>query len=103
MSSNQIYTLKVEDVLTRQRSLETTTKAFERITEKLIKQRASKGASPHLDLVREVINLVPVYWLSNDIVRKFVLCLQIASAHSSHLDRATSQGWEESWGSFHRT
>jgi hypothetical protein len=61
--------LKVGDVLTRERSLETTTKAFEKITENLIKQRASRGASPHLDLVREVINLVPVHWLSNNIVR----------------------------------
>jgi linoleate 10R-lipoxygenase len=67
--SNLIYTFKVEDILTRHKPLETTTSAFERITEKLITQKASKGASPHLDLVREVINLVPVHWLSNNIVR----------------------------------
>jgi linoleate 10R-lipoxygenase len=61
--------LKVEDVLTRPKPLEKATGAFERITQELIKQKASKGASPYLDVVREVINLIPVHWLSNEIVR----------------------------------
>ncbi len=68
MSSNLISTPKVEDVLTKPNTLERATKAFERISHKLIEQKASGGAGP-LDIVREVINLIPVYWLSNDIVR----------------------------------
>jgi hypothetical protein len=69
MSLDLIYTLKVEDVLTRQRPLENATEAFERITKTLIKQHASRGAKPYLDVVRDVINLVPVLWLANNIVR----------------------------------
>jgi hypothetical protein len=61
--------VKVEDVLTRPKQLERATNAFKRITQELIKQAASKGASPYLDVVREVINLIPVHWLSDEIVR----------------------------------
>lgn len=68
-SSNLICTSKVGEVLTRQKALETATDAFERITKQLIEQKASKGTSPYLDVVRDVINLVPVIWLSNNIVR----------------------------------
>lgn len=68
-SSNLICTSKVGEVLTRQKALETATDAFERITQQLIEQKASKGTSPYLDVVRDVINLVPVIWLSNNIVR----------------------------------
>jgi hypothetical protein len=60
--------LKVEDVLSRPKPLGKATDAFKRITEKLIKQASSKRASPYLDVVREVINLIPVHWLSNEIV-----------------------------------
>jgi hypothetical protein len=61
--------LKVEDVLTRPKPLGKATDAFKTITQELIKQAASKGAGPYLDVVREVINLIPVHWLSNEIVR----------------------------------
>jgi linoleate 10R-lipoxygenase len=69
MLSSLISTLKVEDVLTRPKPLERATDAFKRITQELIKRKASKGATPYLDVVREVINLIPVHWLSNEIVR----------------------------------
>jgi hypothetical protein len=61
--------LKVGNVLTKQKTLEKATEAFERITKQLIKEKTSKGANPYLDVVREVINLVPVLWLSNNLVR----------------------------------
>lgn len=75
--------LKVEDVLTRQLPLEKAAQAFLRITEGLIKQKKSKGVSPYLDIVREVINYLPVHWLSNNIVRYLVSCLQIPFAHTA--------------------
>jgi cytochrome P450 len=62
------YTTLVGDVLTRQKTLEKATEAFERITKQLIEQKVSKGANPYLDVVREVINLVPVLWLSNNLI-----------------------------------
>jgi linoleate 10R-lipoxygenase len=65
--------LKVERVLTSDRQLEEATRAFTRITEDLIKQKKLHvvgvgSRSMYLDVVRDIINLVPVYWLSNNIV-----------------------------------
>jgi linoleate 10R-lipoxygenase len=70
---NSHFFLKVEQVLTSDIQLEEATRAFSQITEGLIRQKKLKGVSVghrtmYLDIVRDVINLVPVYWLSNNIV-----------------------------------
>jgi hypothetical protein len=69
----QLAFLKVENVLTSNSQLEEATRAISRITEDLIKQKKLRvvgvgSRSVYLDVVRDVINLVPVYWLSNNIV-----------------------------------
>jgi hypothetical protein len=85
--------LKVEDVLTKQVLLEEAVQAILKITKDLISQRKSKGVTPYLDIVRDVINLVPVHWLSEHIVRWLVSCLRMTSAHPAHPDRATSEDY----------
>jgi hypothetical protein len=63
--------LKIEQVLTSDKQLEEATRAISQITEGLIKHKKLTAVGPqtmYLDIVRDVINLIPVYWLSNNIV-----------------------------------
>ncbi|KAI0302469.1 heme peroxidase [Russula brevipes] len=58
----------VEDVLTKQAMLEEAAQTILKITKDLISQKKSKGVAPYLDIVRDVINLVPVHWLSDHVI-----------------------------------
>jgi len=58
----------VEGVLTKQALLEEAAQAILQITKDLISQKKSKGVTPYLDIVRDVINLVPVHWLSTHVI-----------------------------------
>ncbi|KAI9454114.1 heme peroxidase [Russula earlei] len=58
----------VEEVLTKKKALDRTADAFKIITKDLIHKKKHKGINPYLDVVRDVINLVPVHWLSNYII-----------------------------------
>jgi hypothetical protein len=64
-----LHVLKVEDVLTRGTQLDKAAKAFSEITNKLISEKKSQGGSPYLDVVGNVINLIPGRWLSEYIVK----------------------------------
>jgi linoleate 10R-lipoxygenase len=62
---------KVDRVLTNDQELENTAQTFSNLMDKLIERKKLTGVGAHtnyIDIVRDVINLVPVYWLSNDIV-----------------------------------
>jgi hypothetical protein len=61
----------VEQVLTNEEQLENAAQALSSLTDALIKGKQLKGVGPHtvyIDIVRDVINLISVHWLSNDIV-----------------------------------
>ncbi|KAI0290112.1 heme peroxidase [Multifurca ochricompacta] len=61
----------VEEIFARDEQLKKAAQAFSSITEGLIKQKTLKGVGTHVmyvDIVRDVINLVPVHWLSNYII-----------------------------------
>ncbi|KAH9961421.1 heme peroxidase [Lactifluus volemus] len=60
----------IEQVLTSDKQLEEATRAISQITEGLIKSKKLNVGpqTMYLDVVRDVINLIPVYWLSNNIV-----------------------------------
>jgi hypothetical protein len=75
--------------------LEEAAQTILKITKDLISQKKSKDITPYLDIVRDVINLVPVHWLSDHVVRSLVSCLRMTSAHPAHPDRATSEDYEE--------
>jgi len=67
----RINTPPIEQVLTSDKQLEEATRAISQITEGLIKHNKLTAVGPqtmYLDIVRDVINLIPVYWLSNNIV-----------------------------------
>lgn len=62
---------KVERVLTNDQGLDNAAQTLSNLMDVLIKTKQLKGVGAHtnyIDIVRDVINLVPVYWLSNDIV-----------------------------------
>lgn len=66
-----LHFLKVQRVLTSDVQLKSATRALSEITERLIRQKKLKGIGQHslyLDIVRDVINLLPVHWLSTYIV-----------------------------------
>lgn len=54
------------------------TQSFKEITQYLIKAKAIDRVGSQMrfvDVVRDVINLVPVYWISNETVRsEFLIC-----------------------------
>ncbi|KAI9450785.1 heme peroxidase [Lactarius psammicola] len=57
--------------LTNEQQLENAAQALSSLTDVLIKGKQLKGVgahTTHIDIVRDVINLVPVHWLSNDII-----------------------------------
>lgn len=61
----------MERVLTNEQELENAAHALSKLTDELIERKQLKGSGAHttyIDIVRDVINLVPVHWLSNDIV-----------------------------------
>jgi prostaglandin-endoperoxide synthase 2 len=61
----------VEHVLTNEEQLENATQALSSLTGALIQGKQLKGVGAHtayIDIVRDVINLIPVYWFSDDIV-----------------------------------
>lgn len=62
---------KVDRVLTNEQELENAAQALSKLTDELIEGKQLKGSGAHtnyIDIVRDVINLIPVHWLSNDIV-----------------------------------
>ncbi|KAI0246364.1 heme peroxidase [Lactifluus subvellereus] len=66
-----LNTIPVQKVLTSDVQLMAATRALSEITERLIRQKKLKGIGPHsmyLDIVRDVINLLPVHWLSTHIL-----------------------------------
>ena len=75
--------MKVEHVLTNEEQLENAAQALSSLTDALIKGKQLKGVGAHtayIDIVRDVINLVPVHWLSNDIV-----CTTTSPNYTAHL------------------
>jgi hypothetical protein len=66
----------VDSSLTSQANLDKWAAAIEQITRDLLKEKSVYNASwktNHLDVVRDVINLVPVHFLSTEIVRRLSL------------------------------
>ena len=54
--------------------------SFKAITEYLIQSKSIDRVgnnTRYVDVVRDVINLVPVYWIANEIVRMFSLLGQV--------------------------
>ena len=94
VSLNSCVFLKVEHVLTSERQLENAAFALSSLTDRLIKGsrlQGSKVNTTYVDIVRDVINLVPVHWLSNEIVcTSFVTILYCSQCHG--IDWATSEG-----------
>lgn len=65
------FITSVDRVLTNDQELENTAQTFSNLMDKLIERKKLTGVGAHtnyIDIVRDVINLVPVYWLSNDII-----------------------------------
>jgi hypothetical protein len=65
------FTFSVERVLTNDQGLDNAAQTLSNLMDVLIKTKQLKGVGAHtnyIDIVRDVINLVPVYWLSNDII-----------------------------------
>ena len=62
--------MKVERVLTNELELENAAQTISNLMDVLIRRKQLKGVGKtnYIDIVRDVINLVPVHWLSNDIV-----------------------------------
>jgi len=58
----------VESVLVKQTQLDKAARAISTITRDLIAEKKSKCIMPYLDIVGQVINFIPVYWLSNYII-----------------------------------
>jgi len=61
----------VEHVVINEQELENAAQALSNLTDELIKGKQLKGSSAntnYIDIVRDVINLIPVHWLSNDII-----------------------------------
>lgn len=63
--------MKVERVLTNEQELENAAQTISNLMDDLIMRKQLKGVGAntnYIDIVRDVINLVPVYWLSDNIV-----------------------------------
>ncbi|KAI0265719.1 heme peroxidase [Gloeopeniophorella convolvens] len=61
----------VQQVLSSAAQADAAAKAFAGIVENLLKKKTLKGVGAHvayIDVVRDVTNLAPVYWLSNEII-----------------------------------
>jgi hypothetical protein len=54
-----------------------TVKSFVQISEDLIKAaiKPGSGNTKFLDVVEDVLNVLPVHWICNDIVRAFGCCV----------------------------
>jgi hypothetical protein len=83
--------LEIEGVLVTHTQLDKAAKAISIITKDLIAEKKPKCSSPYLDIVGQVINFIPVRWLSNNIVRCLESHLRSTSTHSVHLDRAPAE------------
>jgi len=64
----QLNIPSVEGVLARQTQLDNAARAISAITKDLIAERTPQSSSPYLDIVGQVINFIPVHWLSNYII-----------------------------------
>ncbi|KAH9175686.1 heme peroxidase [Lactarius sanguifluus] len=61
----------VGHVLTNEQQLNNAAQALSSLTDALIKKKQLQGVGAdtrYIDIVRDVINLIPVHWLSNDII-----------------------------------
>lgn len=64
--------LQIKSVLFSPDAIEGWSRSFREITSRLISKKSvarAGPAPPYFDVVRDVINLAPVYWIAEDIVR----------------------------------
>jgi len=67
----QLDFTSVERVLANEQELENSAQTLSNLMDVLIERKQLKGVGAntnYIDIVRDVINLVPVHWLSNDII-----------------------------------
>lgn len=85
--------MKVEQVLVNEEQLENAAQTLSSLTDALIETKQLKGVgarTAYIDIVRDVINLVPVHWLSNDIVCAYY-STKLHRSPSCVIDWATSE------------